>query len=55
MLPYRLGALTGIDSSDSKTLASDGKYQTDYTKFLKKDGLNGKRIGLLKKVHGLFR
>jgi amidase len=47
-----LGALTGADTSDSKTIASDGKYQTDYTKFLKKDGLNGKRIGLLKKAMG---
>jgi amidase len=47
-----LGALTGIDSSDSKSIASEGKYYTDYTKFLKKDGLNGKRIGLLKKSMG---
>jgi len=47
-----LGALTGIDSSDSKTLASDGKYQKDYTKFLKKEGLNGKRIGLMKRSRG---
>ena len=47
-----LGSLTGIDSSDSKTLVSLGKYQRDYTKFLKKDGLNGKRIGLLKKAMG---
>lgn len=47
-----LGALTGIDSSDSKTIASQGKYLTDYTKFLKKDGLNGKRIGLQKKDMG---
>jgi amidase len=47
-----LGALTGIDPSDSKTIASDGKSHTDYTKFLKKDGLNGKRIGLLKKSMG---
>ena len=47
-----LGALTGIDSSDTKTLASDGKYQTDYTTYLKRDGLNGKRIGLLKKAMG---
>ena len=47
-----LGVLTGIDENDSKTLASEGKYQTDYTKFLKKDGLNGKRIGLLKKSMG---
>jgi amidase len=47
-----LGALTGIDSSDSKTLASQGKYQTDYTKYLKKDALKGKRIGLLKEAMG---
>jgi len=47
-----LGALTGIDSSDSKTLVSQGKYQTDYTKYLKKDALKGKRIGLLKKAMG---
>jgi amidase len=47
-----LGALTGIDSSDSKTFSSQGKYYTDYTKFLKKDGLQGKRIGLLKKAMG---
>jgi amidase len=47
-----LGALTGIDSSDSKTLASNGKSYTDYTKYLKKDGLQGKRIGLSKKSLG---
>jgi amidase len=47
-----LGALTGIDASDSKTVASEGKSHTDYTQFLKKDGLNGKRIGLLKKSMG---
>ena len=43
-----LGALTGVDSLDSKTFMSSGKYLTDYTRFLKKDGLRGKRIGLLK-------
>jgi amidase len=47
-----LGALTGIDENDIKTMASEGKYQADYTKFLKKDGLSGKRIGLLKKSMG---
>jgi amidase len=47
-----LGALTGIDATDSKTIVSEGRYLTDYTKFLKKDGLNGKRIGLLKKSMG---
>jgi len=47
-----LGPLTGIDSSDSKTLASQGKYSSDYTRFLKKDALIGKRIGLMKKSMG---
>ena len=47
-----LGVLTGIDPSDPKTLVSEGKYQNDYTKFLKNDGLNGKRIGLLKESRG---
>jgi amidase len=42
-----LGAMTGIDSTDSKTLASKDKFLTDYSKFLKKDGLKGKRIGLV--------
>ncbi|MCB0497658.1 MAG: amidase [Cyclobacteriaceae bacterium] len=40
-----LGTMTGIDSADSKTLASEGHYFKDYTQFLKKDGLKGKRIG----------
>ena len=43
-----LGLLTGVDESDSKTAASQGKYPADYTPFLKADGLSGKRIGLLK-------
>jgi amidase len=47
-----LGVLTGIDSTDKKTLNSTGKYYTDYSQFLKKDGLKGKRIGLLKKSMG---
>jgi amidase len=47
-----LGALTGIDATDTKTLSSEGKYHNDYTKFLKKDGLTGKRIGLVKKSMG---
>ena len=41
-----LGVLVGVDSADSKTLASAGNYYTDYTIFLKEDGLKGKRIGL---------
>ncbi len=41
-----LGAMVGRDSSDSKTLLNEGKTYTDYTQFLNKDGLAGKRIGL---------
>lgn len=47
-----LGILTGIDPADSKTLNSSGNFRTDYTKFLKPDGLKGKRIGLLKDAMG---
>jgi hypothetical protein len=47
-----LGALTGIDSSDQKTLASAGRFYNDYTQFLKTDGLSGKRIGYLNKNKG---
>jgi amidase len=47
-----LGVLTGIDSTDSKTFDSEGKSLNDYTQFLKKDGLKGKRIGLLKASMG---
>jgi amidase len=43
-----LGALTGVDSTDEKTLASGGKSLKDYTQFLKEDGLKGKRIGFYK-------
>ncbi len=47
-----LGVMTGVDPSDQKTLASEGKSFTDYTKFLKPEGLKGKRIGIIKKSGG---
>lgn len=47
-----LGFLTGVDHEDSMTAASAGQNQTDYTVFLKKDGLQGKRIGVLKACMG---
>jgi amidase len=40
-----LGVLTGVDSSDSKTLLSPGNNYIDYVPFLKEGGLQGKRIG----------
>jgi amidase len=47
-----LGALTGIDPQDQKTLDSEGKFMTDYSINLKKDGLRGKRIGVIKNSGG---
>jgi amidase len=47
-----LGVMTGIDSSDLKTLDSEGKYLTDYSKFLIADGVRNKRIGLHRKAMG---
>lgn len=43
-----LGALTGVDPLDKKTLDSDEYFYLDYTQFLKEDGLKGKRIGIFK-------
>nr|MBI1232771.1 amidase [Cytophagales bacterium] len=48
-----LGAMVGIDPRDDKTAASEGKYHSDYTVFLKADGLSGKKIGWLKDKAGV--
>ena len=47
-----LGALTGVDQADSKTVASEGNYLSDYTPFLKEDGLKGKRLGWYTSARG---
>ncbi len=47
-----LGALAGVDEADPKTAASLGRSFSDYTVFLKAEGLKGKRIGLLKNLTG---
>jgi amidase len=44
--------LVGSDAADSVTLAGEGKRLTDYTPFLKIDGLRGKRLGVLKRSMG---
>jgi amidase len=48
-----LGALTGIDSADPATAASDGKAHTDYTQFLDANGLQGARIGVARSLFGV--
>ncbi len=40
-----LSALTGTDPADKKSMESKDHFHKDYTQFLKKDGLKGKRIG----------
>jgi amidase len=47
-----LGALTGIDAEDHATDDSREKSYTDYTQFLKADGLRGARIGVVRKNFG---
>ena len=41
-----LSALTGADSDDEATAASQGKTRRDYTEFLDRNGLRGARIGV---------
>ncbi len=43
-----LAAGIGADEADAVTKSSTGKSFSDYTPFLKKDGLQGKRIGIEK-------
>ncbi len=47
-----LGVLTGIDAADPATQASEGKFETDYTKYLDADALNGARIGVARQFFG---
>ena len=47
-----LGILAGADEKDVITNNSTGKTHIDYTKFLDKNALNGKRIGVEKKPQG---
>jgi amidase len=46
-----LGVLIGTDKNDSIT-SKASKGNKDYTKFLKKDGLRGKRIGVARQTFG---
>lgn len=43
-----LGAGVGVDESDTITKESEGRSLRDYTVYLKKDSLKGKRIGIEK-------
>lgn len=47
-----LGAIAGADPEDEKTLGSERKSYNDYTQFLNKDGIKGKRIGFFRGATG---
>ena len=47
-----LGALAGIDAEDNATGDSRGKFFTDYTQYLNAKGLEGARIGVVRKYFG---
>lgn len=47
-----LGAIAGVDEADAATKASEGKSKTNYTVFLDRHALQGKRIGVEKKPQG---
>lgn len=47
-----LGALTGADPDDPATAESQGKSSTDYLPFLDPKGLQGARIGVVRKYFG---
>jgi len=47
-----LSALTGMDAADGKTSSSEGNIKSDYTQFLDKAALAGKRIGVYRSRFG---
>jgi amidase len=47
-----LGIMTGVDPADAATKKSDGKFDTDYAKYLKADALKGARIGVARDFLG---
>lgn len=47
-----LGALTGVDRSDSTTFQNGKKAERDYTRFLDPRGLQGARIGIARNYFG---
>ncbi len=51
-LAVTLGVMTGVDSTDPLSVASNGHFETDYTKFLKKGSLKGARIGIARGFMG---
>lgn len=47
-----LGVMTGIDPADDATMKSEGKFERDYTKYLKPGALKGAHIGIARDFMG---
>src|ERR1041385_5533636 len=47
-----LGVMTGVDPADDATKKSEGKFERDYTKYLKRGALKGARIGIARDFMG---
>jgi len=50
-----LGAITGVDPSDSATSESKGNFHSDYTQFLDPNGLQEMRIGIARNFFGFHK
>jgi amidase len=51
-LAIALGLMTGVDPADPLSATSEGKFETDYTQYLKKGSLAGARIGVARDFTG---
>ncbi len=47
-----LGIMTGVDPDDAATKKSEGRFERDYTKYLKTGSLRGARIGIARDFMG---
>jgi amidase len=52
-LAVTLGTIAAIDPADEATSKSEGRVESDYTRFLKADALNGARIGVARDFSGI--
>jgi amidase len=51
-IAYAMNVMVGVDPADDDTLKSVGRYESDYTRFLKADSLKGARIGIARQFMG---
>lgn len=51
-LALALGVMTGVDPADPATSKSEGRYETDYARFLDENALEGARLGVARDFMG---